>query len=236
MAASGALVVEGDPAGGMQPVSLPVVDGDEVGVGLGRAVRRTGCDSRALVLGRCGVPEHLRGGRLVEADVGINDADRLQEPGDPERGDVAGEDRLSEACGDVGLGGQVVHLVRTMGAERGDEGAFVEQVAGLDRQSILDVGDALERHRGTASGEPDDLVPLVEEQLREVAAVLAGDAGDQRPLGRGHVLGCTPPSRGRAAPSPSRSLKLWSQLAAAGTEVQDAAELCRADRRISAPC
>ena len=48
----------------------------------------------------------------------------------------------------------------------------------------VDVLDPLSAERARPADEPVDLVPLVEEQLREIRAVLPGDAGDE-----GDVLG-----------------------------------------------
>src|SRR5690606_41446927 len=48
------------------------------------------------------------------------------------------------------------------------------------RDAVLEVGDALEGDRRGPSDHADHLVTLVEEELGQVGAVLAGDAGDER--------------------------------------------------------
>ena len=78
------------------------------------------------------------------------------------------------------LCGQVVDLVRAMGAQHLDHRGFVEQVARHELDSILQVADALEVHRARTPHHPDDVVLLREQELGEIGAVLSGDAGDER--------------------------------------------------------
>ena len=51
----------------------------------------------------------------------------------------------------------------------------------------LQVGDALELLLRGAAHHAVDLVALRQQELREVAAVLPGDPGDERALGHGEV-------------------------------------------------
>ena len=77
------LVVEQDPGHRVQAVRLAVVDGDPVAVGLRDAVRAARVERRLLVLRHLAhLPEHLRGRRLVEADVRVDDPDGLEHAGD----------------------------------------------------------------------------------------------------------------------------------------------------------
>ena len=73
--------------------------------------------------------EHLTRAGLVEANVGIDDADRFEEARDAERGDVARQHRLREARHHETLGRQVVDLGGAVLAHDRDHGALVEQVA-----------------------------------------------------------------------------------------------------------
>ena len=95
------------------------------------------------------------------------------------------------------LGGEVVHLVGPVLAQDRDERGLVEQVARrgvrVEHDAVLQVGDALEVRGALAAHHADHLVALVEQQLGQVRAVLAGDAGDQGALAWSSV-GCT--SRG----------------------------------------
>ena len=88
-----------------------------------------------------------------------------------------------------GLGGQVVHLVGRLLPQDVDQRHLVEQVAGHEGDAVLEVGDALEVDRRGAPDHADDLVALVEQELGQVGAVLAGDAGDEGSLG--HDVKCS---------------------------------------------
>src|SRR4051794_33604798 len=105
------LVVEQDPVDREEPVPLAVVPCHPVGVDLGGAVGRPRVEGRVLALRRRCRSEHLRAGRLVEAGVEPDHADRLEQPGGADAGGVAGVLRLVEADADVRLRAQVVHLV-----------------------------------------------------------------------------------------------------------------------------
>ena len=73
-------MVEQDAAAAKDAVGLTVVDGNPVRVQLGNAVGTARIERRVLLL-RHGLhlAEHLRRGCLVEPDLGIDDADRLQQ-------------------------------------------------------------------------------------------------------------------------------------------------------------
>ena len=106
-------MVEEDAAHREQPVALPVVDSDVVAVDLGDPVGRARMERGQLVLRRLPhLPEHLAAGRLVETDGRVDQADRVQHPGDPETGDLPGVDRLLEGEGGEADRPQVVDLVR----------------------------------------------------------------------------------------------------------------------------
>jgi len=68
--------------------------------------------------------EHLAGARLVEPRPGRHQADRLEEPGDADRVELRGEDRLEPRGRHEGLGGEVVDLVGRDGAEKVERGFF----------------------------------------------------------------------------------------------------------------
>jgi hypothetical protein len=92
-------------------------------------------------------------------------------------------DRLVEGRRDEGLRREVVDLVRLRLLQRAHQARLVEQVALHDADPVLDVRDPVEVDVARAADEAVDLVALREQELREVAAVLAGDARDQGPLG-----------------------------------------------------
>src|SRR5262245_2901415 len=80
--AGGALVIKKDAVGGMKTIGLPVVDGDPIGVKLGRRVRRARIEWRRLSLGNfLRLAEQLRGRGLIKAGLVLptQDADGLKQ-------------------------------------------------------------------------------------------------------------------------------------------------------------
>ena len=110
----------------------------------------------------------------------MHQPDRLQDPGDAERGELSGEDRLGPGGGHVGLGGEVVDLVRLGVLQHHGEGVLVEQVGRHHLDPVEQMLDPLVAVMAGATHHADHLVALGEEELREVGAILPGDAGDQR--------------------------------------------------------
>ena len=116
----GALVVEEDAVRDRQAVRLPVVHAGPVGVDLRHSVGTARVERSHLVL-RLPVdpPEHLAGGRLVEASFGGVGPERFQQPHDTEARDLSGQDRLHEGRGDERLGRETVDLIRVRLPDRG---------------------------------------------------------------------------------------------------------------------
>ena len=110
----------------------------------------------------------------------MDQPDRLEDPGHAERGELAGEHRLGPRGRHVGLGGQVVDLVRPGVLEHDRERVLVEQVGGHDLDPVEQVLDPLVAVVAGPAHHADHLVALGQQQLGEVGAVLAGDAGDER--------------------------------------------------------
>ena len=196
LAAARALVVEQDPVAGVDAVGLAVVDGDPVGVELGDAVGTAGMERRRLGLRGLGDPaEQLAGRRLVEAGgfLEAEEADSLEQP---QRADCVDIRRVLghlETDGDVGLGAEVVDLVRANFTHQLGQVVGVAQVAVVQLQLaalgvrvLVDAVDAPGVERGRAADDAVDLVALAEQELREVRAVLSGDAGDESATGHRH--------------------------------------------------
>ena len=180
------LVVEEDAADRVHAVALAVVDRDPVAVGLRDAVGAARVERRLLGLRHLlHLAEHLRRGRLVEADRRVDVADRLEHARDADGGELGGQHRLRPRGRHEALRGEVVDLVRLRGAQRLLQRGLVEQVGLQQLDAARQVRDALERLGARAAHDAVDLVALVEQQLGEVRAVLAGDSGDERAAG-GH--------------------------------------------------
>src|SRR6185369_9164633 len=69
--------------------------------------------------------------------------------------------------------------------EQGRQRELVQQIPLVQMDALAQVGDAFELLLGGPAHHPVHLVPLLQEELRQVAAVLPGDAGDQRSLWHG---------------------------------------------------
>ena len=170
-------------------VGLAVVDGRPVGGDLGDAVGAARVEGRLLVLGRRRGAEHLRGGGLVEARAHPGLADRLEQPHRPRAGDVEGVLGDIEGDAHVALRAEVVDLIRLELVEQLDQRDGVGEVAVVGEQphSLLvwvavEMVDPVRVEARGAADDAVDLVALLQQQLRQVAAVLAGDSGDQGAL------------------------------------------------------
>src|SRR5664280_2570030 len=179
-ASSGILFNHESPRRGVEVVALAIVDGDPVPVDLCHPVGAAGVERGRLDLGDLeDLAEHLRGARLVEADLGVDRADGVEHPGHAERRGLTGEDRLAPRRLHERLGGQVVDLGRPALAQDVDHRHLVEEVAGHQGEPILDVGDPFEVERARAPHHPAHLIALTEQEFGQIGAVLAGDARDQ---------------------------------------------------------
>ncbi len=82
--------------------------------------------------------------------------------------------------------GEVVDLARPRSAHRIDERALVEEIRLVQRDPGPEVLDALEALGRGAAHEAVDVIALLEQQLREVGAVLPRNASDERTLSLRH--------------------------------------------------
>src|SRR4029079_15307784 len=76
---------------------------------------------------------------------------------------------------------QVVELVRPHRVDDPDQRQLIEQVRRVQEDAIEQVLDAPEVGGAGAAHQAVDLVALLEEQFREIRAVLAGNPGNQCP-------------------------------------------------------
>ena len=179
-------MVEEDSVGRVHPVRLAVVPRDPVAEDLGDAVRAPWVERRRLRLRRLDdLAEHLARPCFVEAAPHALLADRVEQPQRAHAGRVRGELRNLEADLDVTLGAEVVDLVRLDRAHEPVEDGAVGQISEDELDLTEDVVDPRRIERARPPDHPVHLVVLLEQNLREVRAVLAGDAGDES-LALGH--------------------------------------------------
>src|SRR5207248_1381907 len=175
------LMIEENPGGRVEVVRLAVVDRDEVAVDLRHAIGRAGIEGRHLVLRNLAhLAEHLARGGLVEARLRTHFAHRLEHARDAHSCELGRQRRLDPRDRDKRHRGQVVDLGGPRRAQRVHQRTLVKEVALVERDLVTDVLDALEFLRRGTAHHAVDLIALLEQQLGEVRAVLAGDAGDQR--------------------------------------------------------
>ena len=189
LAADRRLVIEQDAVAGVDPIRLPVVDRDPVGVDLRRAIRRARVEGRRLFLRHLlHLSVHLGGGGLIEARRlleaenanGLQDAQRAERIGVRR---VLG--RLEGDC-DMALRGEVVDLVGTNLLDHADQVRRVGQIAVVQLQAhialvgiVVQVIDAICVEKRRAALDTVHLVTLPQQELGEVGAVLAGDSCDE---------------------------------------------------------
>jgi hypothetical protein len=122
----------------------------------------------SLILRRGHAAEHLGRRRLVDPRIrrhlprGLEDADHA----DPVH--VGGEHRLPERGAHEGLGREVVDLLRVRLLEGRQDRGLVRHVAVEQMETVHERRDVLRVRRAQPADEAEDLVPLGEEQLREV--------------------------------------------------------------------
>ena len=158
---------------------------------------------RLLALRRRRRAVELRRRGLIDARVDARRAHRLEQSNRPEPRHVSGVLGRLEAHLDMALRAEVVDLVGLDVTQEIDERRGVcqiavvqEQAPALDMRVLVDPVEPLGVEARRAADDPVHLVALAEQQLGEVGAVLACDAGDQRALGR-HGASLRQPSRSR---------------------------------------
>src|SRR5262249_27025048 len=160
-----------------------VVDRHPVAEDLGYTVGRTGMERRALTLGGLlHEAEHLGASGLIHAGLEPELADRVQQPQHAHGRDIRPVLRHLEGDLHMALGGEVVALLGPDQLQGTNEAVLVHEVAVVKDQLVPDPVDSPGVEGAAPAHQPVDLVPLLEEQLGEIAAVLPRDAGDERLL------------------------------------------------------
>ena len=164
-------------------VGLSVLLHHPVPVLLGNGVGAVGVEGRGLLLGNLlHLSVQLRGGGLVEPAhfLHAQNPDALQNPQYPQRVRVPGVLRHVKAHLHVALSRQIVHLIRLHQTQDADDTAGVAQVPVVEGDFVQQMGNSVRVGQGRPPGHPVDLVPLLQQQLRQIGPILARDAGYQR--------------------------------------------------------
>ena len=184
LAAALGLVVEQDARAAEHVVRLAVLLHDPEAVLLGDSVGAVGVERRVLVLGNLLDLAVQLGCRCLIDAAGVLEAGQahsLQHAQHAGGIDVGGELRHIKADLHMALGGEVVDLVGPHDADDGEDAHGVAQIAvvQVEVRVTLQMGDALAVIDGGAADDAVDVVTLFQQELSQIAAVLAGNAGDE---------------------------------------------------------
>ena len=179
-----ALVVEEDAVAAEHAVGVAVLLDDPEAVLLGDGVGTEGVEGGVLVLGHfLDLAVELGGGGLVDlAAIGeAYLADGLDDAEHADGIDIGGELGGVEADLHVALGGEVVDFVGAHGADNGQDAHGVAEVAIVQVEvgMAFQVGNALTVVNGRTADDTVDIVAFFQQELCQIAAVLAGYAGDE---------------------------------------------------------
>ena len=176
-------MVEQNTARAKDVVALSVVDGHPVRIELGHAVRAAGVERRAFNLGNgLHLAKHLGRTGLVEADLGVDQANGFKHVEAANAGDLRGGAGLVKRHAHKALSSQVVDFVGLHLLHQRNAGTQVGQVIFNQMQ----IGVLLDAQlfnapkvdgAGAAVGAVNG-VAFFEQKLRQVSAVLACDAGE----------------------------------------------------------
>jgi hypothetical protein len=177
-------VVEEDAARAENIVTFTIVDRDPMGIELGHPIGAARMKRGLFVLGDgLDLAEHFGGGGLIIPDPRIDQANGLQEIERTDTGDFGGGDGLVKGDTDKALRGQIVDLIRFGVPQQADRGGKIGEIVFHQMQIRVAIdtqfGYSPEIHRAGASIGPKNAIVLLKEKLRQIGAVLPGDAGDQ---------------------------------------------------------
>ncbi len=152
---------------------------------LGDAIRAAGIEGRFFTLRhRLHLAEHFRGRSLVVTGVRAQNADAFEQIQRANTGHFRRGDGLVERHADKALCREVIQLVGLNAVEQTQGRTEVGQIV-FDEAQIRIPGNAKFVHAPEVDGtgapiRAGHLIALVEQQFRQIRAVLAGHAGDNR--------------------------------------------------------
>ena len=177
-------VVEQDAAGGVHAVGFAVVAGKLKARDLADAVARARVEAGALVLRHfIHQAEHFARSGEVKAALGRQRLQRREDEMGAVDISVEGRELVIERICHEALRGQVVAFVRLHGRNHAEGAGIALGRGGVQDQLIADAGDPREPVFGVFQRHPADgsvyCVAFGNKQLRQIGAVLPGNAGDE---------------------------------------------------------
>ena len=168
-------MIEQNPAAGVQPIGLTVVDRQPMGEDLGATIRRTRPQRSRFLLGHfLHLPEHLGRGSLVVTYFFHQPcfANRFQDSYGAQAGNVSGILGHVKGNADMALGSQVVNFIRLQLVEQLDHLNGIRQVPVMQvESSIIQQGVLVKMIQTTCiesrcpSHDPMHLAPLFQKEL-----------------------------------------------------------------------
>ena len=175
-------VVEEDPVDRKNPICFPILLGDPIPILLGNCVGRIGMERRSLPLRDLfHLSVEFRGGSLVEFCFVCQpqDPDSLQDSQYAQGVHITGILRNVKTDLYMALGSQVVDFVRLHHPDNPDQGGGIRQVTVVEGNSSHKVVDSACIGDRRTAGNPMNLVTLLQQKLRQIRAVLTGNASDE---------------------------------------------------------
>ncbi len=191
-------MIEENAITGIHAVGLAVVHRDPIAIHLGHRVGAAGIEGRGFLLGDLlHQAIELAGAGLVDAGF-IGEAKHphgFQDAQGAEGVAIGGVFRRFEAHRHMALGAQVIDLIRLHLLDDPDQVGGIGEIAVVQHQAWIElVGilvEMIDAGGVEAAGPALDAmyhVALLQQQLRQIGAILAGDAGDEGAFHRG--AGC----------------------------------------------
>ena len=182
-------MVEQHPIAGIHPVGLAVIHRDPVAIQLGHRIGAAGIEGGGFLLGDfLHQAIELAGAGLVDARFlgEAQHAHRLQDPQGAEGIAVGGVLRRLKAHRHMALGPQVVDLIGLHLLDDPDQVGAVGEVAVVQHQPrvglvgiLVEVINAAGVETAGPALDAMHHIALLQQQLRQITAVLPRDAGDQ---------------------------------------------------------
>ena len=184
-----AFMVEQHAVAGIHAIGFAVVHRDPVGIHLGHRIRAARVEGRGLLLrDLLHQAVQLAGAGLVEAGLVLQpqDADGLQQAQGADAVCIGHVFGLLEAHRHMAHCAQVVDLVRLRLLHDADQVGAVRQITVVqlealvvDMRVLVQMVHAVGVEQAGAALDAVHRVALLQQQFRQVGAVLAGDAGDE---------------------------------------------------------
>ena len=180
-------MIKQNPVRGMQPVALPVIHRDPVRVHLRRRIRTARIKwSRLLLRHFLHQPIHLRARSLIKSRLRCHLPHRIEQPNRPQPCHIPRELRNIKTHPHMTLGRQIINLVRLSLPQNLDHRTRIAQIPEMQKDLCpLLVSIPINRieplgiKARRATNNSMHLIPLLQQQLCQIRAILTRNTRDQ---------------------------------------------------------